>query len=312
MSLLALHRLTLDYQNGVRALDGISLTLARGRILGVVGESGSGKSSLALALMGLLPPGSQIAGEARLDGADLLQDAQSLRGRSLTMVFQDPMSALNPVFTLGTQLVLAQRARFPQLSRRVLLDRAAAMLARTGIAEPTRRLGTYPYRLSGGQRQRVLIAMALLVEPALLIADEPVTALDATIAAQILALFEALRDELKGAMIFISHSLAQVSRLADEVAVLYAGMLVEWAPVAALFEAPRHPYTAALLACETDNRPEDRTKPAPSIPGSVPTRTGPAVACVFAPRCPQAAEICRQEAPPLRDLGGRHAACHFA
>jgi peptide/nickel transport system ATP-binding protein len=309
MSLLTLERLTLDYRNGIRGLDDVSLTLAPGRILGVVGESGSGKSSLALALMGLLPAGSRITGTARLDGADLLEDAPLLRGRTLAMVFQDPMSALNPVFTIGTQLVLAQRARFPQLSRHALLDRAEAMLARTGIAEPRRRLATYPHRLSGGQRQRVLIAMALLVEPLLLIADEPVTALDATIAAQILALFEALRDELKGAMIFISHSLAQVSRLADAVAVLYAGALVELAPVGALFAGPRHPYTAALLACEAEDRPG---RPAPSIPGSVPSRVGPATACVFAPRCPQAAEICRQASPPLRDLGGRQAACHFA
>src|ERR1700735_1541156 len=183
------------------------------------------------------------------------------------------------------------------------------MLRRPGIAEPEKRLAAYPHELSGGLRQRVLIALALLTAPALLIADEPVTALDVTIAAQIMALFEELRDELAGAMIFISHSLALVSRLCDEVAVLYAGTLVETAPVQALFAAPRHPYTKALIACERDDRPGVL----PSIAGNVPRRTGPAASCVFAPRCPLCAERCRVEAPLLRDLGGGHrAACHFA
>ena len=312
MTLLELEALTLDYagRNGnVRALDAVSLTLARGRILGLVGESGSGKSSLALALMGLLPPGASLAGQIRLDGADLAAEAESLRGRRLAMVFQDPMSALNPVFTLGSQLVDAQRRRFPQVGRRDLLGRAAAMLRRTGIAEPERRLGLYPHELSGGMRQRVLIAMALLCEPDLLIADEPVTALDVTIAAQIMALFESLRDDFAGSMIFVSHSLALVSRLCDAVAVLYAGKLVELAPSAALFAAPRHPYTKALIACETDDRPG----PLPTIAGTVPSLAGPIQACVFAARCPNVAERCRAEAPVLRDLGGGQlAACHFA
>jgi peptide/nickel transport system ATP-binding protein len=312
MSLLDLKDLTLDYAGRggtIRALDRVSLTLARGRILGLVGESGSGKSSLALAIMGLLPPEVRPSGRMALNGADLATEAGRLRGRGLAMVFQDPMAALNPVFTLGSQMVDAQRARHPAAPRRELYQRAAAMLRRTGIAEPEKRLAAYPHELSGGLRQRVLIAMALLTAPDLLIADEPVTALDVTIAAQIMALFEELRDELAGAMIFISHSLALVSRLCDEVAVLYAGTLVETAPVQTLFAAPRHPYTKALIACERDDRPGVL----PSIAGNVPRRTGPAASCVFAPRCPLCAERCRVEAPLLRDLGGGHrAACHFA
>ncbi|MEA2756884.1 MAG: peptide/nickel transport system ATP-binding protein [Aliidongia sp.] len=312
MSWLELDQVSLDYagrSGTVRALDRVSLSLARGRILGLVGESGSGKSSLVLALMGLLPDGAHVTGRMTLDGADLIVEAPRLRGRSLAMVFQDPMTALNPVFTLESQLIDAQRARFPGLPRAELRARAAAMLRRTGIAEPDRRLASYPHELSGGLRQRVLIAMALLALPELLIADEPVTALDVTIAAQIMALFEELRDGFDGSMIFVSHSLALVLRLCDEVAVLYAGTLVETAPVAALFAAPRHPYTQALIACEADGG----AGALPTIPGAVPRLAGPADSCVFAPRCPLCAERCRVEAPVLRDLvGGRRAACHFA
>jgi peptide/nickel transport system ATP-binding protein len=310
MSLLELESVSLDYvgDRTVRALDGISLTLERGRILGVVGESGSGKSSLALAIMGLLPDRTRLSGRLRLDGVDLAA-VPDLRGRQIAMVFQDPMTALNPVFTLGSQLLEAQRARFPETPRRDLIDRTIGMLRRTGIAEPERRLNSYPHQLSGGMRQRVLIAMALLCEPDLLIADEPVTALDVTIAAQIMALFETLRDTLAGSMIFISHSLALVSRLSDEVAVLYAGKLVEKAPAAALFAAPRHPYTQALIACEID----DGEGALPTIPGTVPSLVGPAASCVFAPRCPLRADRCLVEAPVMRNLGSGHrAACHFA
>jgi peptide/nickel transport system ATP-binding protein len=308
VSWLDLDQVSLDYTGRggtVRALDRVSLSLERGRILGLVGESGSGKSSLVLALMGLLPDGAHLTGRMTLDGAD----ATRLRGRKLAMVFQDPMTALNPVFTLASQLIDAQRARLPHAPRAELRARAAAMLRRTGIAEPERRLASYPHQLSGGLRQRVLIAMALLTEPELLIADEPVTALDVTIAAQIMALFEELRDDFASSMIFVSHSLALVSRLCDEVAVLYAGTLVETAPTAALFATPRHPYTRALIACETD----DGAGALPTIPGTVPRLTGPADSCVFAARCPLCTERCRTEAPVLRDLGdGRRAACHFA
>jgi peptide/nickel transport system ATP-binding protein len=312
VSWLELDQVSLDYtgrSGTVRALDRVSLALERGRILGLVGESGSGKSSLVLALMGLLPDGARLSGQMVLDGANLATEAPRLRGRKLAMVFQDPMTALNPVFTLESQLIDAQRARFPQAPRAELRTRAAAMLGHTGIAEPERRLASYPHELSGGLRQRVLIAMALLTEPELLIADEPVTALDVTIAAQIMALFEALRDDFAGSMIFVSHSLALVSRLCDEVAVLYAGTLVEIAPTTALFAAPRHPYTRALIACEAD----DGAGALPTIPGTVPRLAGPAASCVFAARCPLCAERCRIEAPVLRDLGdGRRAACHFA
>jgi peptide/nickel transport system ATP-binding protein len=257
--LLAIRDLSLDYASAggaVRGLDRVSFELGRGRILGLVGESGSGKSSLALAVMGLLPANTgPVTGQILLDGTDILalppNERHGLRGRRLAMVFQDPMSALNPVFTIGSQLVDAQRARRPTGARRELLDRGAEMLRRVGIADPKRRLASYPHELSGGMRQRILIAMALLCEPDLLIADEPTTALDVTIEAQIMALFEELRDSFAGSMLFISHSLALVSRLSDAVAVLYGGKLVEMASTRDLFTAPSHPYTQALIACET-------------------------------------------------------------
>ncbi len=311
--LLALEELSLDY-DGRRGLDAVSLSLEKGRILGLVGESGSGKSSLALALMGLLPSNAALTGRLLLDGADLVTmkhaERDALRGRRLAMVFQDPMTALNPVFSIGSQLVDAQRARFPQSGRSALLARGLGMLKRVGIADAERRLKAYPHELSGGMRQRVLIAMALLTEPDLLIADEPTTALDVTVEAQIMALFEQLRDEFAGSILFISHSLALVSRLADEVAVLYAGRLIELAPARTLFAAPAHPYTRALIACETG---PGEGKTVPTIPGAVP---GPGTAlpgCRFAPRCPHRQPLCTETAPPLREIGaGRRAACHFA
>ncbi|HVJ53542.1 MAG TPA: ABC transporter ATP-binding protein [Aliidongia sp.] len=313
MTLLELRDLSLDYA-GKRSLDRLSLTLERGRILGLVGESGSGKSSLALALMDLLPGNAALDGQILLNGTDLRaitpHQRAALRGRKLAMVFQDPMTALNPLFPIGRQLVDAQRARHPEAGRRALLDRGREMLRRVGIADPEARLKAYPHELSGGMRQRVLIAMALLCEPDLLIADEPTTALDVTIEAQIMGLFEELRDHFSGSILFISHSLALVSRLADEVAVLYAGHLIETAPARTLFALPAHPYTQALIACETG---EGEGKIVPTIPGAVPAPGSDLPGCSFAPRCPARQPLCIEAAPPLRDVGqGRRAACHFA
>ena len=224
------------------------------------------------------------------------------------MIFQDPMTALNPVFTLGTQLVDAQRRRHPDLSRRQLLDRAAQMLARVGISDPAARLSAYPHHLSGGQRQRVMIAMALLCEPDILIADEPTTALDVTIEAQIVDLLKELREEFEGSIVFVSHSLGLISEICDEVAVMYAGKIVETGPTASLFARPSHPYTQALLACEIDpdDEPGERLV---TIKGELPDLVAVPKGCIFAARCPARFEKCAEE-PPLHAVApDHHAAC---
>ena len=284
-------------------LRGVDLTLRRGKITGIVGESGSGKSSLALALLRLLPANiTRLDGRIRLDGEDLLalspRAMADIRGRRIAMIFQDPATALNPVFTIGTQLADVLRRRTPTLSRADARAQAEQALRRVEIPDPALRLRAYPHQLSGGQRQRVMIAMALLVRPDLLIADEPTTALDATVEAGVVALFERLRTELGGAMLFISHHLGLVAQFCDHIAVMYGGRVVETGPAAAVCRAPRHPYTAALLACEPD---EASTGPLTTIPGDVPDPTETPQGCIFAPRCPQAEPAC--DAPqPLRPI----------
>ena len=292
----------------ISVLRNINLCFLPKKIVGIVGESGSGKSTLANALMGLLPDNAlKENGEILLRGK--VVDPALLRGRSLAMVFQDPMSALHPVMTIGTQMVDAQRARFPKHSRKMLRQRAAEMLKKVGIADPENRLDAYPYAFSGGMRQRVMIAMALLVEPDLLVADEATTALDATIEAQIAELFRVSRTTLDGTVVFVSHSLGLVSELCDEVVVLYAGTIVERADVATLFAHPKHPYTKALIQCEprADDGPD---QPLVSISGSLPDLSSLPEGCIFAPRCPHATEICGQKSPPLAERGVNHlAAC---
>ena len=294
-------------------LRGVDLDLDRGRILGLVGESGSGKSSLALALLRLLPANVMPpTGQVLLDGVDLLAlPAAAMaerRGRAIAMVFQDPMAALNPLFTIGTQLTAALRRSAPASSRRDALAKSGDALARVGIADPVQRLRAYPHELSGGMRQRVMIAMALLARPDLLLADEPTTALDATIEAQVIDLLRGLRTSLAGGVLFISHHLGLVAELCDDVAVLYAGVVMERGPVAALIAAPRHPYTAALLSCEV--RP-GQSGPLTTIPGEVPDPLATPEGCLFAPRCPMAEDRCRRETQALRPVGapGQAAAC---
>ncbi|MCW1840056.1 ABC transporter ATP-binding protein [Prosthecomicrobium hirschii] len=295
-------------------LRGIDLEIGRGRILGLVGESGSGKSSLAACLIGLTPPNtSAISGEIRFDGQNLVgldpTAFARLRGRRIAMIFQDPMTALNPLFTIGTHLVDVLRHRDPGLSRAAALSEATAMLVKVGIADPHTRIAAYPHQLSGGMRQRVMIAMALLMRPDLLLADEPTTALDATVEAQIVELLAALRREVSGSIVFISHHLGLVAQLCDDVAVMYGGTVVETGPVDAVLTDPRHPYTRALIACEIDedDAPGGRLL---SIPGEVPDPVRPMTGCIFAPRCAHAVEICRSEVPELRTSGdGRRAAC---
>jgi oligopeptide/dipeptide ABC transporter ATP-binding protein len=315
--LVAVRNLKLDAKTprGVaHILRGIDLDIGRGRILGLVGESGSGKSSLAACLVGLLASNvAPVAGTISFDGVDLLSLGEAgmreLRGTRIAMIFQDPMTALNPLFSIGAHLADVIRRRTPDLSRREALARAEKMLQTVGIADAASRLGAYPHQLSGGMRQRVMIAMALLAGPELLLADEPTTALDATIEAQIVALLEALRREIAGSIVFISHHLGLVAELCDDICVMYGGTIVETGPVAEVLRRPRHPYTAALLGCELDEDAGDA--PLMSIPGDVPDPVSEMTACIFAPRCAHVVEHCRTEVPRLRVAGeARQVACH--
>jgi peptide/nickel transport system ATP-binding protein len=295
------------------AVDGVSFALGAGRTLGLVGESGCGKSVTALSIMGLVPsPAGRIAGgEIRFDGVDLrrLSAAQmrELRGDRISMIFQEPMTSLNPAFTIGEQIVEGIM-RHRSLSREAAKARTIEMLRHVQIPSAERRFDDYPHRLSGGMRQRAMIAMALACEPKLLIADEPTTALDVTIQAQILDLMRALREETGAAIILITHDLGVVAELADEVAVMYAGRIVEHAGVGALFARPQHPYTIGLLG--SIPRLDLEQERLPAIEGLVPNPLEPIAGCRFHPRCPFAIEQCRREDPPALPMGDGHfAAC---
>jgi peptide/nickel transport system ATP-binding protein len=320
-TVLSIRDLNVQYRTGrgvARALRNVDLDVPAGSFVGLVGESGSGKSTLALTLMGLLPNNASAAARSvLLDGQSIGDisgpDMSARRGTALAMVFQDPMSALNPLFRVGTQMVDAQRRRHPNESRAGLLRRAAEMLARVGIPSPQARLRSYPHELSGGMRQRVMIAMALLAQPRILIADEPTTALDATVEAQIAALLQEVRADIDGSVLFVSHSLGLVAELCDHIVVMYAGTIVESGPAGEVFAHPRHPYTRALLECEIDPSTEfEEGAPLRTIPGIVPDLVNLPTGCVFRDRCPMAAEKCRED-PPVKELGGNHfAQCWFA
>ncbi|HEX2297136.1 MAG TPA: ABC transporter ATP-binding protein, partial [Pseudonocardiaceae bacterium] len=296
------------------AVDGVSFAVEPGRTLGLVGESGCGKSVTALAIMGLLPQrGVQVGGSVRFEGTELLGLPESAmrdrRGRDLGMVFQDPLSSLNPVVPIGLQ-VSEVLERHRGLSRRHARGEAAELLTRVGIPDPGRRLDEYPHQLSGGMRQRALIAMALACQPRLLIADEPTTALDVTIQAQILTLLRELVTETGTALIMITHDLGVVAGLCDDVSVLYAGKAVEAGPRHPLFARPRHPYTAGLLASipRLDAPRGQRLAP---IRGSVSDNIPWTEGCAFAPRCPRALDECRRQTPQLRETAQqRRLRCH--
>jgi len=297
----------------IHPVDGVRLSIARGELLALVGESGCGKSLTSLAILRLVPPPGRIAPGSVLlfDGVDLLglaPDAmRRMRGRRIGMVFQDPMTSLNPVFTVGQQLQEAIRTHHPG-SRAVTRERALALLDEVGVPDPAGRLGAYPHQLSGGLRQRALIALALAGEPDLLLADEPTTALDVTVQAQILELLDRLRASRGMGVLLVTHDLGVVAGRADRVAVMYAGQIVEEAPTRRLFAHPAHPYTRGLFrSIPRLDAPVDRLVP---IGGSVPAPAHWPAGCRFHPRCPEAMPRCRVEAPPRRVVGpGHETAC---
>jgi len=299
----------------VHAVDGVDLHIDAGETLGVVGESGCGKSVTAFTIMRLIPipPGRIVAGEIRWRGRDLLKlgdDAmRAIRAKEIAMVFQEPMTSLNPVYTVGEQIAEVLRLH-EGLSRRAALARAADMLKLVHIPHPDRRVNDYPHQFSGGMRQRVMIAMALSCNPKLLIADEPTTALDVTIQAQILELINDLKDRLGMAVMLITHAMGVVAESAQRVVVMYAGKVVEEAPVEEIFRSPRHPYTQGLIKSipRLDTVPGSRRLE--TIPGVVPSLLNPAPGCRFAARCPYAIDECRAATPALREISPGHtAAC---
>ncbi len=297
----------------VAAVDGVSLGVARGRTLGIVGESGCGKSVLSLSVMRLVPPpGRNTSGRVMFDGQNLLDLSpaamRDIRGNRIAMIFQEPMTSLNPVFTVGNQITEAMRAHDRTASEKALRSKAIAALDRVRIPAPDRRFDEYPHQMSGGMRQRVMIAMALACEPDLLIADEPTTALDVTVQAQILDLLRDLQAQTGMAIILITHDLGVVAEMADEVAVMYAGKVAERATGAAIFDDPQHPYTLGLLG--SIPKLEEQHDRLLAIEGAVPPPFALPKGCRFNPRCVFAVEECRQRPPTLREVAPGHmAAC---
>jgi peptide/nickel transport system ATP-binding protein len=302
-----------------RAVDGVSFDVEAGQTLAVVGESGCGKSVTAMSILRLIPePPGKIAGSILFQGRDLLSltnsEMRKIRGNDIAMVFQEPMTSLNPVLTVGRQI--AETIRLHQgLDRRAADKRAADMLALVGIPEPLRCVGEYPHQLSGGMRQRVMIAIALACSPKLLIADEPTTALDVTIQAQILELMQDLKKRVGAAIMLITHDLGVVAEVAEHVIVMYAGRKVEEAPVRELFRRPKHPYTRGLLGAvpKLGSSLSGETARLAEIPGIVPNLKERISGCVFADRCAWVTDLCRSVAPALELKAPRHiAACHYA
>jgi oligopeptide/dipeptide ABC transporter ATP-binding protein len=299
-------------QGWVNAVDDVSFSVKRGQVLGIVGESGSGKSATALSLMRLIDPPGEVDPDSvvRFNGVDLLRlserDMRSVRGRDIGMIFQEPMTSLNPVLKVGDQISEVLLAH-ETVTRKAAGQRAVAMLAQVGIAEPERRSHEYPFELSGGMRQRVMIAIATACRPKLLIADEPTTALDVTIQAQILLLLSQLRDQTEMAMVIITHDLGVVAEVADDVAVMYAGKIVELGPTRDVIDDPQHPYTEALVHSSLDLRaPKDR--PLSTIPGNIPGPGQVPPGCRFAPRCEHVFEPCGSQ-PPAFGTERRWSAC---
>jgi peptide/nickel transport system ATP-binding protein len=314
--LLAIDDLHVEFQTSrgrLRALNGVSLNVEPGEIFGVVGETGCGKTITGLSVLRLLPKSAHIsAGRIRFDGLDLLalreRDMRDVRGRHIAMIFQDPSTALNPVFTIGSQIERVVRQHL-RLTRAQARRQAADMLAAVGLPDGDRIGRAYPHQMSGGMKQRAMIALALSCRPSLLIADEPTTALDVTIQAQILSLLHSLRKEFGIAVILITHNLGVVAETCDRLAVLYAGRVIETGPTAEVFQAPQHPYTQGLL--QAIPQAGSRGRKLTAIPGSVPADPGRLLGCAFASRCPSVLDRCRQERPRLTTavMAGHESAC---
>jgi peptide/nickel transport system ATP-binding protein len=291
-------------EGSVHAVDGVTFSVSKGEVLAIVGESGSGKSVTAMTLMGLTRgPNTSFEGEARLEGTELIRAPDSVlrrvRGAGIAMVFQDPMSSLDPVYRVGDQIVEQIRVHNPKTTKAQALDEAVALMERVGIPRAADRLRSYPHEFSGGMRQRVMIAMALSCSPKLLIADEPTTALDVTIQAQILDELRQLRDETGAGVILVTHDLGVVADIADRVIVMYGGRVVEEGTLDDIFYDPQHPYTWGLLGSIT-RIDSDRSQRLPAIPGQPPSLLRPPQGCHFRPRCPHAFEKCT-EVPPLEN-----------
>jgi len=314
--LLNIHSLTVELPTAagwVRPVNEVSLRIAPGEALGLVGESGSGKTMLSLALMGLLPPGARVTGEAFLASdqgqqKDLTnlseQEWRDVRGREIAMIFQEPMTSLNPVLRIGTQIEEAIWAHEPGLARHLVDRRVIAALEHAAVPEPELRAHQFPHQLSGGLRQRAMIAMALAARPKLLIADEPTTALDVTVQKQILELLDRLRRDMELGLLFITHDLGVVAKVAERIAVMYAGRIVEQGPAADVLRQPLHPYTQGLLAASPTL---ERGKLRP-IPGAVPQLTQLPPGCAFAPRCQYRRGECERGVPEFRPAQSGHSA----
>lgn len=298
----------------VKAVDDVDMKIEKGEVLGVVGESGCGKSTVALSIMRLIPypPGKIVAGKILFEDKNLLditdEEIREIRGKSISMIFQDPIASLNPLLTVGFQVEEAIRAHL-DLTDSVVLDRVVELLGEVGIPDPKRRILDYPHSFSGGMRQRAMIAMALACNPKLLIADEATTNLDVTIQAQILELMLDLRKEFGSSILLITHNMGVVAELADRIAVMYAGWMVELADAATIFESPRHPYTKALLA--SIPRLDIKQEHIFSIPGEVPNLIAPPLGCRFAPRCELATDRCKQSCPKMEEIDPGHLVACF-
>ncbi|MCY4350619.1 MAG: ABC transporter ATP-binding protein [Thiotrichales bacterium] len=299
-----------------RVLNRVGFSLSSGSTLGIVGESGCGKSMTALTIMRLVPqpPGRIAGGIIRLDGENLLTATEArmreIRGNEVSMVFQEPMTSLNPVFSVGNQI--AETVRLHQgLSKREALDRAVEMLAAVGIPVPERRIAEYPHQLSGGMRQRVMIAIGLACGPRVLIADEPTTALDVTVQAQIFDLLIDLKERTGTSIILITHDMGAIAEMAERVVVMYAGRIVEEGPVEVILGDPLHPYTRGLITCvpHLEEQPSPERRPLTEIAGMVPALTALGRGCAFAPRCNHATALCREQAPPLEGGDEHRVAC---
>ena len=306
---------TYFYTDGgvIKAVDGVDVELRRGATLGIVGESGSGKSVTSLSVMGLLTgtKGKIADGEILLDGDDIVkltkEQQRKLRGSKISMIFQEPMTSLNPVMKIGDQVAECV-LQHEKISKKEALKKAEDMLRKTGVPRVEHMMKEYPFQLSGGQRQRVMIAMALVCKPEILIADEPTTALDVTIQAQILDLINELKEKLGTSVMMITHDLGVIAEVADDVMVMYAGKVVEYGSADDIFESPKHPYTSGLMNCIPKLTDEDHTR-LDVIKGMVPSFDQMPKGCAFCPRCSEAKDICRERMPELMDVNGHKVRC---